>query len=403
MSIFNIFSSKNDDGSISTIIKNIGLSDPVWTPHKYLKMAKEAYKQNGWVYACVDAIAKASKGVPLKLKRIDSEGGSQSVKQHEILDLLSHPNNEEGQGEFIESVFSYWMIAGNSYIQRVPTSGTPNELHSLRPDRVEPLTNNKNRITGYRYTVDGSETKISKEDLLHLRLFNPTGDHYGMSPLQAVAKTVDQHNSATEWNAALLQNYGKVSGAFIAEGRLDDEQFERMKGELRDEYGGAENAGELALLEGDVDFQKLSTDPSDMDWLEGMDNSAKIIHGAFGVPPEITGLGQATYENRKEAKKALYSETVLPLFDHFLDELNYWLVDFYDENVQLTYDKEDIPALTEDEKQKWERLRKNNFLTVNERREAAGYEPIEDGDYIPVQNEAQELPETPEEENNSGG
>lgn len=367
----------------STIVQMFGAGDPVWTKKDYEKMAKAAYKNNGWVYACIDSIAKAAKDIPLHLEEVDSEGETREVDSHDALDLIDHPNKEQGKGEFIEAVFSYWMISGNSYIEKVPTSGRPNELHTLRPDRMTVEKDKKQRIGGYEYRAGGGKTNFDPETILHLRLFDPVDDWYGMSPLEAVAKTVDQHNAATEWNTALMQNYGKVSGFFIAEGRLDDDQFERMKKEVRDEYAGVEDAGSLGLLEGGVDFKKVQTDPTDLDWLEGMENSGKIIHGAFGVPTDLTSLGsKSKYENRKEARKALYSETVLPLYNQFLDDFNYWLFQSYDRNLQLTFDKNEIPAMSEDEQKLWERIREADHLTINEKRKATGYEPIPGGDVI---------------------
>ena len=365
------------------IVNRVSVNDPVWTKKDYEEMAEAGYKLNGWVYAAVDAIAKSAKGIPYKLERVASNGETRQVEDHEILDLLSRPNNEQGQGEFIESVISYWMISGNSYIERVPTDGEPRELHTLRPDRMTVVPNKKNRIGGYEYKVNGNTVKFDAEDILHLKLFNPTDDWYGMSPLESVARTVDQHNAATKWNTALLQNFGKVSGAFISEGRLNDKQFDRLKEELRDEYGGDGEAGKLALLEGSLDFKKLMMNPTDLDWLEGMKEAGKLIHGAYGVPGEITGIGKgATYENRREAKKALYTETVLPLVDHFVDELNNWLTPQFSENLRITYDRQDIPALREEQEKVWTRINEADWLTINEKRQETGYDEVEGGDVI---------------------
>ncbi len=62
--------------------------------------------------------------------------------------------------------------------------------------------------------------------ILHLRLFHPANDHYGMSPIEAAAQAIDIHNTAGRWNKALLDNSARPSGALVyggADGRMTPE------------------------------------------------------------------------------------------------------------------------------------------------------------------------------------
>ena len=72
--------------------------------------------------------------------------------------------------------------------------------------------------------------------ILHLTLFHPLDDHYGLGPLEAAAVAVDTHNAAAKWNKALLDNAARPSGALVYSGPegalLSDGQFERLKREL---------------------------------------------------------------------------------------------------------------------------------------------------------------------------
>jgi phage portal protein BeeE len=51
--------------------------------------------------------------------------------------------------------------------------------------------------------------------ILHLTLFHPTDDHYGLSPMEAAATALDVHNAAGAWNKALLDNAARPSGALV--------------------------------------------------------------------------------------------------------------------------------------------------------------------------------------------
>ena len=153
--------------------------------------------------------------------------------------------------------------------------------------------------------------------ILHLTLLHPLDDHYGLAPLEAAAVAVDTHNAAAGWNKALLDNAARPSGALVfsgAEGAvLSDDQFERLKRELADEYQGARNAGRPLLLEGGLDWKPMSLSPKDMDFMEAKHTAAREIALAFGVPPQLLGIpGDNTYSNYQEANRVFFRASVLP-------------------------------------------------------------------------------------------
>ena len=114
--------------------------------------------------------------------------------------------------------------------------------------------------------------------VLHIKLFHPSNDHYGLSPLEAAASAIDLHNTAARWNKSLLDNSARPSGAIVytarkpapaqAGGNLTTEQIERLKSELEAGFQGSSNAGRPLLLEGGLDWKAMSLSPKDMDFLE---------------------------------------------------------------------------------------------------------------------------------------
>ena len=109
------------------------------------------------------------------------------------------------------------------------------------------------------------------ETVLHIRLFNPLDDYYGMSPLEAAARSIDTHNAASAWNKAMLDNAARPSGALVfaaSDGHLTTEQFDRLKSELESNYQGAANAGRPMVLEGGLDWKEMGFSPKDMEFIE---------------------------------------------------------------------------------------------------------------------------------------
>ncbi len=101
---------------------------------------------------------------------------------------------------------------------------------------------------------------------------------------------------------------------------LSGEQFDAAEGRAGDAIlPGAANAGRPLLLEGGLKWQAMSLTPADMDFVALKEGAARDIALAFGVPPVLVGLpGDATYANAREAGRALYRQTVLPMAGRIL-------------------------------------------------------------------------------------
>jgi len=365
------------------------LGQPVWTTRNYANFAKEGYGSNVYVYACVRQIAMACAGIPWLVYRTANDGTVEELESHPLKELLNGPNPWQGGSEFFESVVGFLMLAGNSYIEAAgPENGPPRELYVLRPDRMKVIAGNSQQlIAGYQYTVGGITVNFKPEEILHLKLFNPLDDWYGMSPIEAAARSIDQNNESRAWNVALLQNSARPPGALITEHELQPDQFERLKEQINHEFTGAKNAGRPLLLEGGLDWKEIGLTPAEMHWLEGLKLSAREIAIAFGVPPELIGdNANKTYSNYKEARQAFYTETVLPLMDSIKGELNNWLIPkFGDKRIYIDYDRDEIEALQEDREAVWARALeavKTGILTPNEARVMLGYDEVEGGDML---------------------
>jgi HK97 family phage portal protein len=118
-----------------------------------------------------------------------------------------------------------------------------------------------------------------------------------------------------------------------------------------------------------------------MDFLEAKHNAAREIALAFGVPPMLLGIpGDNTYSNYQEANRVFFRGTVLPLAARIAGALAQWLAPAFGGELRLVVDADAVPALAKDRAALWEQVSKAAFLTVNEKRMAIGYSPIEGGD-----------------------
>ena len=370
----------------------VSSSQPVWMQRDYTRFADEGYRRNVIAHRAVSMIATAAGSIKFILQRQRGQSYS-TVRSHALLELLARPNPHQAGAALMESLVSHRLIAGNAYMHAIgPRNEAPLELHSLRPDRVQIIPGPGGMPKAYRYTVGSRGTDIAVDGItgasrvLHLKHFHPLDDWYGMSPIEAAAYSIDQHNQCGAWNQALLQHGARPSGALMVKaehghaGTLTESQYGRLKQQLDEQFSGATNAGRPLLLEGGLEWKEMSLSPKDMDFVEVKNASARDIALAFGVPPQLLGIpGDNTYANLREARMALWEQTIMPTMQHIVEELNNWLVPMFDGNMKLQLDMDAISALSGQRDAQWERVNNASFLTDDEKREILGLPALTGG------------------------
>lgn len=363
---------------------------PKWTPRQYDKLAEESYMRNAVSYRCVRLIAEAAAVMPLLVME-----GKKEMEDHPFLDLLKRPNPFESRFDLLVRFYSFLILAGNTYLEQVSLDSLPRELFVLRPDRMTIKAGVNGYPVEYIYTVGQVKTSYpvpgrGKQMLiLHVKEFHPTDDHYGMSPVEAAAYSIDVHNQSNVFSKSLLDNMARPSGALVYSGgesgteALTDDQFTRLKQELEEKYMGAKNAGRPLLLDGGLDWKEMSLTPTDMEYTESKNQSARDIALSFGVPPQLLGIpGDNTYTNYQQAVRALYRQTVIPIVNHACENFTNFFGPSYGEEFWVKTDLDTLEALADERESLWKRIKDAEHITLNEKREATGYDKYEEGEAI---------------------
>ncbi len=347
-------------------------------PQSYEAQVREAYLKNPVAQRAVRLIAEGVAAVPLNVTAADPAQAPAALR---LLKATS-----AGQ-VLIEAATAHILLHGNAFVQLLRDAhGDLADIYALRPERVTIEADGRGWPLAYRYRVNDSITRIGAVDplgragLVHIKGMNPLDDHYGLGCLGAASGAIAIHNAATKWNKILLDNAARPSGALIYNpgepgATLSGEQFDRLRAEVDAHFSGAGNAGRPLLLEGGLSWQSLSLSPIDMDFINLKAASAREIALAFGVPPVLLGLpGDATYSNYREATRALWRMTIIPLAEKILDAIaegmRGWIPD-----LAFRVDLDGISALADDREKLWQQVSNASFLTDLEKRDLLGLAP----------------------------
>jgi HK97 family phage portal protein len=336
-------------------------------PHSYEAQVREAYLGNAVAQRAVRLVAESVASVPV----YEAGGGGAAAR-------LVGPG-------LLESAASQLLLHGNAFVQiLVGGDGAPAELFPLRPERVAIEPGATGWPAAYVYKAGAAKTRLPARDaagrpaLVHLKAMHPLDDHYGLGCLGAAAGAVAIHNAAARWNKALLDNAARPSGALVYAPQdgaaLTAEQYARLKEEIEAHLQGGANAGRPLLLDGGLTWQAMSLTPAEMDFAGLKSAAAREIALAFGVPPMLLGLpGDSTYANYREANRALWRLTVLPLAEKILAGIGAGLSAWWP-GCRLLLDVDQLTALAEDRERLWAQVSAADFLTREEKREMLGFD-----------------------------
>lgn len=372
-----------------------GNGQAVWPKRDYENFAKETYLKNLVSFRCIDIISKSVATVDWNVYKRTAEGKREEVTNNPLKSILRRANPRMSWQQLQYDVVAYLLIAGNSYITRSapiggPNKGIPKELYVLRPDKVTVKVDPETKqITKYVYKPDaGSEEQdfevdpVTGEcDLLHIKFFHPTDDYYGASIVEASAREIDTNNMAVEWHMNLLQNQARPGLLLIYERMLGDVQHARLKKDIK-ENEGASGAGGTLILDDIKDAKPYGFTPTEMDFIEGNRDKARMIAAAFGVPAQLLGIrGDQTFSNFEQARLVFWEDTVVYYLKKLKAEYNYWLFGKED-TMFLDYSLENVPALDVKREATWKRVQESNFISDNEKRETVGLGEIGAGNVL---------------------
>ena len=363
---------------------------PVWTQRDYERLAREGYVKNAIGFRCIAMIAQAVASVPFMLMDGDKE-----VENHSLLDLMASPAPNHSFSWLMEACATYLQLSGNAYIDMVGPDrpdAEPLELWTLRPDRMKVIAGPFGTPQGYVYEHEGrkktwdADPITGASSIAHIRRFHPTDDWYGMSVIDPAAFGIDRHNEAGAHNMAVLQNGAVPSGALIMKPVIQDgvtksaptPVIEAAEKRLHDLYSGAKNSGKPMVLGGNVDWKSFGLNMEELQLVGSKLDAAQDICIATGVPIDLVLPGQSTYNNKREAKLALYEETVMPLHELITGGFNSNITSRFGDGLKLQPNLDEVEPLSlrrEIRQTNTTKLFESGMISRDEGREALQFEP----------------------------
>jgi len=313
------------------------------------------------------------------------------LDSHPLLDALADPNPIMTRWSLISSLVSSLELTGKSLLWLLDGSyrGTAFDLFPLPAHWAKPLdTLNQS----WEITIDGGTPfPAPGGSIAYFNLPNPGDPFDATSPLQTQAKAVDTDTQLQTAQSRSLEN-GLWPGMVIKVGnvskdgdrlRLNQQQRQQLLNAVKARYRGTQQFGEPFIVDGMVeDIRPLTTNPSEMAFLESGQQVKSRILQAYGVNPII--LGEIQGANRAQAamaEESLCTNVLNPLAELISQVLSKWMVPAFGDKELVVWMEPCRAHDSEITLKEWELGSARGFVTPNEyRTRVLGLPAIAGGD-----------------------
>lgn len=371
-------------------IPDSGLSNETTISKKLLQANKE------WVYRNNDVIAMEVSKMEFELYQIGIKNGEivyNEVESHPLLDLLDRPNAETTKSDAIYIVQSHKKLTGDAFWLKLRSGRKITALRSLPPDKItldlqDPTGTDPTVIKGFKYedVIDGQKVSeyYDPADIIHMKKPNPNNYFRGLGAVEALAETIDVDN-LTNFTTKNFFKRGAITNFVLStEQKITGDQVKRIQAEMKQMYGGAQNAYRTLILGGGLTPEKLTFSNKDMEFLAQLAWYRDKIMSGFGNT--LASLGMLDDVNRATHESSMIEwkrNTIKPDMDAIVNALNEFLVPEFGNNLILGYD-DPIPEDRTDDIAEATQLFSGGLIMRNEGRELLGYESVEGGDVFEV-------------------
>lgn len=370
----------------------------------------------------VRVIATKCAGVNLNLYKKEefreNKNKAEIVVSHEILDLLENPCanfRDLSDWELRYFVFASYILVGEAYLLKVRSpNGKVIALNPLAPSWVVSTpTVNANYWQIYPYGTTASNALIVPlEDVIVFKNMD-LNDPYGRG--RGIAESIGDEIQSDEYAAKFAKNLffnDATPSAIIYAPQGTKETADQIKKSWTQRMAGLFHAHEPMVLTGEGSkFERISSTPTELDFVESRKFLRDQSNQQFHIPPEIMGILENSNRSTIDASFYLLNKNVLAdylrMFERVINKQLLW-EDFDKEHAFILHHEETI---SEDIEQKLRIVNEGlarGALTVNDWRTAMGYERDEhSGDVylrtfssesVPYDSEEVELPKMSEEE-----
>lgn len=342
--------------------------------------------ENPFISSALERMQQGFYSIDWSVYEENTEGKNEK-KDNIVYRSLINPNALMDTDDFLYYCYLYWTIFGEFLIQKIKLYNKY-DLWIYSPAEYTINYNNNNILFGIQSIDLSNGKKISGKELenfCYKKMPNLYSKGNGINRLTSLALLHDYYCLISRWNNSILKNSGKRQFLILLDQLGTGETIEKIQDRIS-ENSGADGIGKPIILSGFDEKSKihnLDFTPRDFDFMEAIAEIRNITSNVLNVPDLlIGGKDNAKYNNMQEAKKALYTENIIPAAEQIKSCINRLFQKDFGHNELIDFDTSKIEVLKDNKIELINTLNASEFHTVNEKRKMLNLDSITGADEI---------------------
>lgn len=345
-----------------------------------------------FVFFCLKTVAQAFATVEWYAEA-DPESSTPAGKRaiDQMNALLQKPNLN-----FSPYQLRFWMALNYACFGRVPfkvgltVEKFPNGIYPLAVKDVKENTDQRGLVVSYTYGLGEGAEKLPVRDKAAdgkpyaYEIATPTISGQvdfatNVTPLRSIGLPSTIIRQLMQRAADTASGHPNMKYVISSEKTITEPQKQAMREHIEESKPAGEQSGNILFLSGlTVKIDELDNDLSDIHSKMPTDDMCRMIARAFGIPNALVGLGAADgakFANNFDGSRAsFYEDTIIPGYcSPIATGLTAALCP---PGMLIKFDIDGIPAIGAARATRAKDIDQLGFLTIDERRELAGYKPV---------------------------
>ncbi|WP_429118148.1 phage portal protein [Aeromonas veronii] len=334
---------------------------------------------NAVVSACIKIIAETVGKLPCYLYQVTSDG-EHKILEHKNLDVLTrYPNDMQTTQDLLEMIIWHLCIDGNFYA--VINKTKQSVIADIQPVPFPSSVSIQvvNRRLEYHINLSpqlqSAKRVFTPDEVIHIKMGGPNLLK-GLGCVALARQSIEISEAQQRYAQTFTDNASTPSAIVSAKESLTEDQYDFLVETVNTMVSG-DNAGCVGVVPAGVDWQSVSLNHKDAQFLESRQFQRNEICSIFKVPPfMIGGTEGMKFSNYEQSMLGFYRDTIAPFLKRIEEAFSRKLQDVrfgIDEKELLRGDTAAALSYAKD-------LFSSGLISINEARNHLGLSNIKGGE-----------------------
>lgn len=365
----------------------VGGVGPTWAR---INVAATTQLQITTAWSAIRLIAETVGTLPLHLYRTTSKGRERAKDDPRYGLVHDQPCDYLTAPEWKESMVVSIATMGQAYnpVTRFESTGRIISIQPVHKSRVQPEIQRDGSVIYWLTNRNGQREAKRRNDVMPVRGFGGVGELEGYAPHHLHSNSMALSIALEKYAAEFFGSGGRPQGILKTKAEFGEKSRDQIRSGFAKYLQDSRDRGEMPVLDGETEYQPISTDNNEAQFIEARKLQVAEMARIYRVPLHLLmEMDKASYANTEQANKHFLDYTLLAYLVRIEAALNSCLLTAAERAAGMYFEFDVNGLLRGDSTQRadyYSKMRLAGAITQNEIRQRENLDTREGADDLHV-------------------